>query len=75
MTNYAAAVPTVTNGTCASGSSCSAGSLCTSTSQCATGNCCAYIYNLNNQASALITTYSGNLVSVNSATGLITVNS
>ena len=42
--NYATTVPTVTNGTCASGSNCAGGSLCTSTSQCTTGFCCGYIW-------------------------------
>ena len=43
-TNYSLSIPTVTNGTCASGSNCAGGSLCTSTSQCTTGFCCGYIW-------------------------------
>ena len=75
MSSYAATVPTVTNQTCASGSNCAVGSLCTSSSQCATGNCCAYIANPNSQAVSLVNTYKANLVSVDSVSGLITVNS
>ncbi len=71
-TNYALVFPTVTNGTCASGSSCAAGSLCTSTSQCATGNCCAYIFNLP-VATSLETQYASS-VSVSPATGAYTVS-
>ena len=63
--NYGAIAPTVTNGTCASGSSCAAGSLCTSTSQCATGNCCGFLYNMGASTSSLMTQYAANIVSAN----------
>ena len=72
--NYATSVPTVTNGTCASGSSCAAGSLCTSTSQCATGNCCGYIYNMGS-SSSVSSQYSSSISAVNTETNVITVNS
>ena len=73
-TNYSSTIPTVTNGTCASGSSCAAGSLCTSTSQCATGNCCGYIYNMG-ASSSVSSQYSSSISAVNTATNVITVNS
>ena len=72
--NYSTIVPTVTNGTCASGSSCAAGSLCTSTSQCATGNCCGYIYNMGS-SSSVSSQYSSSISAVNTETNVITVNS
>ena len=71
--NYGTTVPTVTNGTCASGSSCAAGSLCTSTSQCATGNCCAYI--LNFPAFSSLTTQYASSISENPANAVITSKS
>ena len=59
----ASSYPTVTNGTCTSGSNCAAGSQCTSISQCATGNCCAYIANQNfNLTKFNTTTYPGSII-------------
>ena len=70
-TNYATTVPTVTNGTCASGSSCAAGSLCTSTSQCATGNCCGYLWM---PANSSVTSQYYSSMYTNTSTNVTTTN-
>ena len=69
--NYSTIVPTVTNGTCASGSSCAAGSLCTSTSQCATGNCCGYLWM---PANSSVTSQYYSSMYTNTSTNVTTTN-
>ena len=71
-TNYSLSIPTVTNGTCASGSNCAGGSLCTSTSQCTTGFCCGYIWMDAN--SSVSSQYSSSISAFNTATNVFTVN-